>query len=198
VLAIFRKADRRKLLDDIMLLFLSFDMVNLPMLRYASFDIVFQEIPKEVTLAINISNCPNNCKGCHSPHLRENIGEILDEHIISAWIADYGHAITCICFMGGDAEPREVEYLATFIQTCFCRKIKTAWYSGKDDLAADIAVSSFDYIKLGAYREDLGGLNVPTTNQRFYSIENGAMTDRTNWFWKNADYPKSDNSNRIR
>ena len=36
------------------------------MLKYANYDIVFQEVPDEVTLAINISNCPN--------HISEPIG----------------------------------------------------------------------------------------------------------------------------
>ena len=45
------------------------------MLRLASFDVVFQEIPGEVTLALNLSGCPNRCAGCHSPHLWEEVGE---------------------------------------------------------------------------------------------------------------------------
>ena len=45
------------------------------MLKYANFDIVFQEVPEEVTLAINISNCPNQCPGCHSKYLWENKGK---------------------------------------------------------------------------------------------------------------------------
>ena len=49
------------------------------MLRYADYDIVFQEIPDEVTLAINLSNCPNHCKGCHSAYLMEDVGEPLTE-----------------------------------------------------------------------------------------------------------------------
>ena len=38
------------------------------------FDVVFQEIPGEVTLALNLSGCPNRCAGCHSPHLWEEVG----------------------------------------------------------------------------------------------------------------------------
>jgi anaerobic ribonucleoside-triphosphate reductase activating protein len=163
------------------------------MLLCASFDIVFQEIPNEVTLAINISNCPNQCEGCHSPHLRENIGEILDENIISVWLKQYGDAITCICFMGGDAAPHEVERLAAFIRTNpSCREIKTAWYSGKAELPNDISLSNFDYIKLGAYIKHLGGLREQTTNQRFYSIENGDMIDRTYWFWEKVYFKPAD------
>lgn len=44
------------------------------MVRYHNFDIVFAEIPCETTLAINITNCPNRCRGCHSLHLQADMG----------------------------------------------------------------------------------------------------------------------------
>ncbi|MDR1601798.1 MAG: anaerobic ribonucleoside-triphosphate reductase activating protein [Tannerella sp.] len=154
------------------------------MLRYVNFDIVFQEIPGEVTLAVNLSNCPNRCKGCHSPHLQGDAGETLDEKTLFAWLETYGNAITCVCFMGGDAEPREVCRLAGFVRRQKDGNIKTGWYSGKAAMPAGISLSDFDYIKLGAYIEDLGGLNAPTTNQRFYRIEKGEMIDKTNSFHK--------------
>jgi anaerobic ribonucleoside-triphosphate reductase activating protein len=160
------------------------------MLRYASFDIVFQEIPGEVTLAVNLSGCPNRCKGCHSPHLQKDIGETLDENVLFGWLEKYGSAITCLCFMGGDAEPNEVERLAGCIRKK-SRSVKTAWYSGKAALPAGISLANFDYIKLGAYVEHLGGLSAPTTNQRFYRIEKGKMIDKTDSFHKqNAVIPR--------
>ena len=58
------------------------------MLKYADYDIVFQEIPNEVTLAINISNCPNRCVGCHSPYLMEDVGEELNG-ILASLICQY-------------------------------------------------------------------------------------------------------------
>jgi anaerobic ribonucleoside-triphosphate reductase activating protein len=154
------------------------------MLRYINFDIVFQEIPDEVTLAVNISNCPNRCKGCHSPALWEDAGERLDEKTLSEWIDRYGSAITCICFMGGDAHPERVGQLAGFVRRTSGGKIKTGWYSGRAALPASMPLPDFDYIKLGAYVEHLGGLDAPTTNQRFYRIENGAMLDMTERFYK--------------
>ncbi len=48
------------------------------MLKYVDTAIVFSEIPGEITLAINISGCPNHCQGCHSKYLWKDYGEILN------------------------------------------------------------------------------------------------------------------------
>ena len=79
------------------------------MLRFADYDIVFQEIPDEVTLAVNLSNCPNRCKGCHSAYLMEDVGDPLTEESLSMLLQKYGKSVTCVCFMGGDAFPDEVQ-----------------------------------------------------------------------------------------
>ena len=147
------------------------------MLRYTDYDIVFQEIPDEVTLAINISNCPNKCKGCHSAYLMKNVGEPLTEESLSALLEKYGNSITCVCFMGGDAEPAEVERLALFLSNRFT--IKVGWYSGKPELPAGFDTKYFRYIKLGPYVESLGGLKSERTNQRLYRIDNGIFNDIT-------------------
>lgn len=154
------------------------------MLRFLSYNIVFQEVPGEVSLAINISNCPNGCKGCHSPYLQEDKGDILDESMIDALLVKYGNAVTCICFMGGDADPLAVENLSRYIRRSTVEQLKTAWYSGKMKLPANCSVSSFNYIKLGPYVEDLGGLDYSTTNQRFYRIDNNVLVDETFHFQK--------------
>lgn len=138
------------------------------MLRFVNYDIVFQEVPDEVTLAINISNCPNHCQGCHSPWLREDIGEELNEEVLERLLEKYGTAITCVCFMGGDAAPGEVDRLASFLRRTTNGRIKTAWYSGRDEFPQESFLSNLDYIKLGPYIEELGGLRSPATNQRFF------------------------------
>ena len=152
------------------------------MLRYASYDIVFQEIPGEVTLALNLSGCPNRCAGCHSPHLQEDTGDELTENVLSALLGVYGNSVTCVCFMGGDSSPDEVLKLAKFARR-FHKK--TAWYSGNSKIYEN-AQQHFDYIKLGRYIEELGGLNSPTTNQRFYRIDNKTMIDMTKRFYCTA------------
>ena len=162
------------------------------MVKVASYDVVFQEIPGEVTLALNLSNCPCHCPGCHSPHLAEDIGEPLDEALLDALIEKYSSLITCICFMGGDADPAEVARLAAHIKqlpiTSHQSPIKVAWYSGRtrdlndpNDLT-DLKV--FNYVKFGPYIESLGGLKSPKTNQRLYKRVGDIWEDITSVFWR--------------
>ena len=47
------------------------------MLKYVDTLVSFQEVPDEISLCINISNCPCHCDGCHSPYLADDIGEYL-------------------------------------------------------------------------------------------------------------------------
>ncbi|MDR2423536.1 MAG: anaerobic ribonucleoside-triphosphate reductase activating protein [Prevotellaceae bacterium] len=157
-------------------------------MKFASYNIVFQEIPGEVTLAINLSNCPNRCKGCHSPYLMEDKGEILNEDRLVELLEKYGNAITCVCFMGGDAEPQELERYSVFLRNQSNGQIKIGWYSGKNTFPKECSLQNFDYVKLGAYVEHLGGLDSTTSNQRFYRIDKGQMMDMTEYFHKNAKF----------
>ena len=70
------------------------------MLKYVNHDIVFQEFPDEVTLAINLSCCPNGCTGCHSAYLRGDVGEELTLQRLEALIESYAGEITCVALMG--------------------------------------------------------------------------------------------------
>lgn len=149
------------------------------MLRLASFDVVFQEIPGEVTLALNLSGCPNRCAGCHSPHLWEEVGEPLDDNLLNSLLSGYGNAITCVCFMGGDAAPGDVAHWSACVRAATKGRLKTGWYSGRSELAAGIDPRSFDYIKLGPYVAHLGGLDSASTNQRLYRVTDGEMKDIT-------------------
>lgn len=154
------------------------------MLKYVDTKVTFAEVPNEISLCINISNCPCNCKGCHSSYLAEDIGNELNGNSIKELINN-NNGITCICFMGGDSNPLEVDALAHFIKIYF--SIKIAWYSGRQELSKYINLDNFSFIKLGPYIEDLGPLNSKTTNQRFYKVEEGNLVDVTNLFWKDSD-----------
>ena len=134
-------------------------------MKIASYDIVFQEIPDEVTLALNISQCPCHCPGCHSPHLADDIGEELSQSLLDSLIETYGKGITCVCMMGGDATPCEVNRWLAYIHTM---GLKTAWYSGREHKSDDVSDDNLDYLKLGPYIAERGALKSPGTNQRLY------------------------------
>lgn len=167
------------------------------MLKYVNHDIVFQEIPDEVTLAINVSECPYACPECHSDYLRNDIGIPLTEESLENMILPYRHAITCCCFMGGDAEPDEVMRLAAFIKNKYDGKIKTGWYSGRKDFPENFIRHVFDYVKIGPYQNEKGSLKDRSTNQRLYHfLPNGSKEDITSHFWKQVEQEKSNGVKR--
>ena len=57
------------------------------MLKYLNSDIVFQEVPDEVALAINLTGCPCHCPGCHSQYLWNDVGQPLTESALDELIA---------------------------------------------------------------------------------------------------------------
>lgn len=152
------------------------------MLKYTDTEIVFDEVPNEITLAINISNCPFHCAGCHSPELWENIGNSLDQDSLSKLI-NKNKGISCISLMGGDRYPELINNLAHFIKHTF-PDLKVSWYSGRKNLSEKICLDNFNYIKLGPYIESLGGLDKKTTNQKFYKVYNNELIDITTLFQK--------------
>lgn len=155
------------------------------MLKYVNTGIVFQEIPDEVTLSINLSNCPCHCPGCHSQYLWQNIGTPLTALALERLVREYGSDITCVCFMGGDAEPQYVDTLARYLHREH-PELKVAWYSGRARIPSAVCKADFDYIKVGPYIEHLGCLKDRTTNQRLYKRASGGdFTDITSRFWKN-------------
>lgn len=156
------------------------------MVRYHNFDVVFAEIPGEVTLALNITACPNRCPGCHSPHLQADTGRTLDEKELAALLDRYGNSVTCVCFMGGDAAPHQIARLAARVRQTR-PALRVGWYSGRDALPEGVMSASFDYIKLGGWVEALGPLTSPTTNQRLYRVDpSGALEDITARFRREA------------
>lgn len=160
------------------------------MLKYVETAITFSEVPNELTLCINISNCPCHCNGCHSSYLAKDEGVILDEGSLDLLVK--GHkGITCVAFMGGDSDPKKINELAAYIKKYY-PDIKTAWYSGRGYLHISIKIQNFDYIKIGPYKEEYGPLNKDTTNQIFYKVVKlstgeGRLFDMTYKFWKEDD-----------
>ena len=139
------------------------------MLKYLNTQVTFSEVPDEITLCINITGCKIGCKNCHSSYLAEDIGEPLDlQHLTN--LIDSNRGISCVCIMGGDANPSEVDDIAQDIKEYY-PELKVAWYSGRQELSKDINLENFDYVKLGPYMKDRGPINCKTTNQVLLEIE---------------------------
>ena len=153
------------------------------MLKYADSAVVFQEIPDEVTLAVNLTGCPCRCPGCHSKHLWGDSGNELTDSEVDRLLDNHKGHITCLALMGGDAAPAEID--ALFARLRKRRpKLHTAWYSGRTILAKEIDLAHLDYLKLGPYLAHLGSLRSPKTNQHLYRVKAGALEDLTPRFWR--------------
>jgi len=156
------------------------------MLKYFNSQVTFAEIPDEVTLCINITNCPCHCEGCHSPYLSDDIGLPLDLENLT-YLIDSNKGITCVCIMGGDVNPSEVNDIAQDIKEYY-PELKVGWYSGKQEISKDIDLHNFNYIKLGPYIKERGPLNSKTTNQVMLKVDiiKGKVftKDITSKFWK--------------
>ena len=161
-------------------------------MKYTDTQITFTEFPDEISLCINISNCPWHCPGCHSPELWKDVGTKLTfkelHHLISI-----NDGITLVGFMGGDYDTPYLNELAEYVKN-IDPPLKVGWYSGNSRLSDYINTEWFDYIKLGPYDKELGGLDNPNTNQRMYqyspyfsdcNTELGiGWRDITHKFWK--------------
>lgn len=138
-------------------------------MKYVDTKVVFREVPDEVTLAINISNCPVKCPGCHSSYLTQDIGDILDENALAGLIEN-NPGISCVSFMGGDADPAAIRAYALWIKDRY-PGMKTCWYSGRDLLHANPNLDALDFVKVGPYIDEYGPLDFPSTNQHFYKVD---------------------------
>ena len=145
--------------------------------------VVLEEIPDRVTLAVDISNCQGDCPGCHSPFLKEDIGEELTEETIDRLVSG-NFGVNCFLFLG---EGRDREALLRLCAHVHSLGLQSALYSGRTKVEDEIW-QAFDYIKTGPYIEALGPLNERTTNQRLYRrLRPGGMEsfeDITSRLWR--------------
>lgn len=155
-------------------------------IKYADQMICFQEIPDEISLSFSITGCKRNCKGCHSQYLREEKG-IEVKSVLNSFLKKYNGIITCVLFMGGDDKLHR-QSLFECANICKNNGLKIALYSGATECDDDI-FELFDYVKVGPYIEELGGLKSKKTNQRLYKINHNTNTkeDITYLFWKKIE-----------
>lgn len=145
-------------------------------MNYSNAQVVFQEVPGEISLALSISGCPFKCKGCHSSETwNPAYGEPLE---LNRLLSKYGQLVTCVLFYGGEWRPQEL--IQHLIQ---CRQVglKTCLYTGSNKPIRAL-LPYLDFIKIGRWVEGNGGLESPLTNQRFYRVDAPLLTDLTHLF----------------
>jgi anaerobic ribonucleoside-triphosphate reductase activating protein len=142
-------------------------------MNFYKYDIVFQEVPGEISLAFYMTGCGLRCSGCHSPELWvATNGRPLMPPLFDQLIQRYYPDVSCVLFMGGDWEPLWLSYYLGRAQR---QGLKTALYTGReiDELPQGV-LSRLDFLKTGPWRSELGGLNSPSTNQKFYRLKEEA------------------------
>ena len=128
-------------------------------------DIVLEEVPGRVTLAVEISNYRGSCVGCHSPFLKDDIGEELTPEVVDRLIAaNFG--VNCFLLLGEGRDKDALLRIAAHLREHH-PGIERAVYSGRPEVEPEI-YAAFDYVKVGPYIAEYGPLNERTTNQRMY------------------------------
>lgn len=137
--------------------------------------VVLQEVPDEISLALSISGCPLNCKGCHSSETFDpKFGEELSLSKLAQMI-DHQKYITCVLFYGGEWLIEELEVFIDYVKS---RNLKVCLFTGRNlEYFSVEFLSKLDFIKVGRYKENLGGLKSEQTNQKFIKLPQNLSKD---------------------
>lgn len=135
---------------------------------YSYPQIVLQEVPGEISLALSISGCPLRCNGCHSTETYNlKFGKELTEDELDGLLKKHKH-ISCVLFYGGEWE---ITTLTKYLKKIQAIGLKTALYTGFElSFFSNEFLKNLNFIKTGQYREKLGGLGKENTNQKFYIL----------------------------
>lgn len=137
--------------------------------------ITFSEIPNHIAFYVEIGECTQKCRGCHSPELCCAVEEKTDlEDLLYMAEEAVDKGANAILLLGGTSNSLNIRELLLIIDA-LADIAPVCLYSGVDtkELNDYIAFNSnLTWIKTGSYKEELGGLSSPMTNQRFYRKEN--------------------------
>jgi anaerobic ribonucleoside-triphosphate reductase activating protein len=139
-------------------------------MNYDKLDIVFQEVPNEISLVIRFTGCPLACKGCHSENVKSAKGEYLTLVDFKSILNRNKHNVSCILFMGGEWNSELVDYIDLAAESGF----KTCLYTGLVDVHPKLK-RNLTYLKTGPWIESRGGLDSVDTNQVFRDLTTGTI-----------------------
>lgn len=153
---------------------------------YSVGGITLSEVPGKTSLVIEFYNCKQHCKGCHSKHLWDTYraGEDYKRACLSLTgilaltegVMKQYEDISCILLMGGTTNGIPLAGLQTLVESLYKEwGCPIALYSGLPEEETPMSEMAnwygLYYLKTGDYREELGGLENPKTNQKFYQKE---------------------------
>lgn len=176
-----------------------------------SYRVSMKEIPDHIAFVINIGNCTQCCRGCHSEdtmsyYWGEHPKEVPLKKVIKKASKVHKLGATVCCIMGGTTNYGVTRESLTALVKALALIFEdgVGLYSGSDnaiDDNIDIEIYNYlpadnnyyyahytplTYLKIGSYQKDLGGLDNPKTNQRYYVKESdGEWHDRTSLFTDN-------------
>ena len=139
-------------------------------LKFTIEQIVWQEVPGEVSLAFLFSGCQLRCKGCHSADTwKVGLGQELTLEYLEGRLQRYAGLISCVLFMGGEWVPDELEKM---LRAVAAAGLKTCLYTG---LERECIIPLLTYLRTGRWVMELGGLDSPATNQKFTDLRTGEV-----------------------
>jgi anaerobic ribonucleoside-triphosphate reductase activating protein len=142
-------------------------------MRYYDKQVVFQEVPNEISLAYSITGCKVGCKGCHSAFTwNENTGTELTPLNFAEDLEKYGLLVSCVLFYGGEWHENQLIKLLEIAKYEF--RLLTCLYTGRDSIS-DRVLPHLTFLKTGCWDAKLGGLQSPTTNQLLMNVGNGEV-----------------------
>ena len=148
-------------------------------LYFSDNQITTQDVLDEIALAISMSGCPLHCKGCHSSFTWDpRFGEELTNDKLEQLIKKNKY-ISCVLFYGGEWQMNRLMELIGIVKN---NSLKVCLYTGL--MLEEIVktkmelLSVLDYIKVGRWIKEKGGLNKKTTNQRFYKVVNNEIGEQ--------------------
>lgn len=156
-------------------------------MNYTELCIALQEVPGEISICFSITGCSLKCNGCHSSFLwkKEN-GKKLTLKTFTKILDTYKNLASCVLFMGGDWYEKE---LINFLKIAKSNNYKTCLYTGEEKVSTAI-LNELTWIKTGPWIEELGGLDVEITNQKFIEVKTNKILNHL--FQKKESYDKID------
>ena len=78
-------------------------------------DVVLEEVPDRVTLAVEIPNCQGSCPGCHSSFLKLDLGKELTAAEADRLVED-NFGVNCFLFLGEGNDHEALMKLAAHLR----------------------------------------------------------------------------------